>query len=179
MPVKFWQMSVRFWGFLSYLITTVMGLFYKLFFSQFGLWTIFVFSLKRETTLERLTNRYSTYIRTVSSQLFFSFDTFISFLASLGRNWLYSACCSDPNAWPMYNSLNYRTVASRSTCYCSENQNFCFLKSRILTCRNFFLNKTFLLLKLESWNFQHLIDFGFRESSANSDNFYFLTPHVT
>ena len=33
----------------------------------------------------------------------------------------------------------YRIVASRSTCYYSENQIFYFLKSRILTCRIYFL----------------------------------------
>ena len=33
----------------------------------------------------------------------------------------------------------YRIVASRSTCYSSENQIFDFLKSRILTCRIFLL----------------------------------------
>jgi hypothetical protein len=30
-----------------------------------------------------------------------------------------------------------------------------------------------------SKTFQHLIDLGLRESSQNSDNFYFLTPRVT
>ena len=36
-------------------------------------------------------------------------------------------------------SINTRIVAGRNTYYYSENQNFCFLKSRILTCRKFFL----------------------------------------
>ena len=36
-------------------------------------------------------------------------------------------------------SSNYRIVTSRSTCYYSGNQKFCFLKSRLLTCRIFFL----------------------------------------
>ena len=50
--------------------------------------------------------------------------------------------------------LTYRIVASRSTCYYSGNQRFCFLKSRILTCPNiFFRNNTFLFLKIENWNF--------------------------
>ena len=35
--------------------------------------------------------------------------------------------------------MKYRIVASRSTCYYSGNQKFCFLKSRLLTCRIFFL----------------------------------------
>ena len=37
------------------------------------------------------------------------------------------------------NNPTYCIVASRSMCYYSENQNFCFFKSRILTCCNFFL----------------------------------------
>ena len=41
----------------------------------------------------------------------------------------------------------YRIVACTNTCYYSENQIFCFLKSRILTCRIFFFrNKTFLFV---------------------------------
>ena len=41
----------------------------------------------------------------------------------------------------------YRIVASTNTCYYSENQIFHFLKSRILTCQNFFLGiKLFCLL---------------------------------
>ena len=31
----------------------------------------------------------------------------------------------------------------------------------------FFRNETFLLVKIESWNFQHLFDLGFRETSQN------------
>ena len=39
-------------------------------------------------------------------------------------------------------SLHYCIVASRSTCYYSGNQKFCFLKARLLTCRNLFLGTT-------------------------------------
>ena len=35
--------------------------------------------------------------------------------------------------------LEYRIVASRSTCYYSGNHKFCFLKSRLLTCCILFL----------------------------------------
>ena len=38
----------------------------------------------------------------------------------------------------------YRIVASTNTCYYSENQIFCFLKSRIVTCQ-FFLGKNLFL----------------------------------
>ena len=44
----------------------------------------------------------------------------------------------------------YRIVASRSTCYYSENQIFLFLKSRIVTCRKFFLG-TKLFCLLSKW----------------------------
>ena len=73
-------------------------------------------------------------------------------------------------------------VASRSTCYYSENQKFCFLESRLVTCCIFFFrNKTFLFVKIESWNFQHLIDLGFRETSQNFSSFgqlLFFGAHV-
>ena len=39
--------------------------------------------------------RHNTYIRTVRPKYLFSFDTFDSFLAGLGRNWVYFASCSD------------------------------------------------------------------------------------
>ena len=42
--------------------------------------------------------------------------------------------CSKQFKWNLY---LYRIVASTNTCYYSENQIFCFLKSRILTCRFF------------------------------------------
>ena len=55
--------------------------------------------------------------------------------------------------------MEYRIVASRSMCYYSENQRFCFLKTRLLSCRiSFFRSKTFLFFKIESWNFQHLFE---------------------
>ena len=56
--------------------------------------------------------------------------------------------------------LYYRIVASTNTCtyVITRVTIFCFLKSRILTCQFFFRNKTF---------------------SKRSDNFNFLTPHVT
>ena len=79
----------------------------------------------------------------------------------------------------------YRIVASRSTSYYSRNQKFCFLKSRLQTCPNIlFRNKTFFVLKIESWNFQHLIDLGSYEFSF-SQNFcsfgqlLFFWAHVT
>ena len=39
------------------------------------------------------------------------------------------------------------------------------------TCQIFFRNKTFLSLKIESWNFQHLFDLGFRETLQNFSPF--------
>ena len=39
----------------------------------------------------------------------------------------------------------YRIVMSRSTCYYSENQKFCFLKSGLLTCR---IRTTFIFQRL-------------------------------
>ena len=35
----------------------------------------------------------------------------------------------------------------------------------------FFRNKTVLFFKIESWNFQHLFDLGFHETSQNSSSF--------
>ena len=43
----------------------------------------------------------------------------------------------------------YRIVASRNTCYYSENYNFCFLKPRILTCLIFFLGTKLFCLSLD------------------------------
>ena len=78
---------------------------------------------------------------------------------------------------PHSNPYIYHIVASRRTCYYSGNQKFFFLKSWLLTCPNtFFRDKTFLFLKIESWNFQHLIDLGFCESSQNFSSF---GAHVT
>ena len=81
-----------------------------------------------------------------------------------------------------WSSEAYCIVASRSTCYYSENQKFCFLKSRLLTCPHiFFRNKSFLL-KIESWNIQHFIDLQFREFSQNFSSFeqlLFFGAHVT
>jgi len=49
----------------------------------------------------------------------------------------------------------YRIVASRSSCYYSENQNFCFLKSRILTCRKIFLwAKLFFVFEARKLKFE-------------------------
>ena len=68
--------------------------------------------------------------------------------------------------------LNYRIVASRSTCYYEilGNQKFCFLKSRLLTCPKFFLGtKLFCFLR-------------FCESSQNFSSFgqlLFFGAHVT
>ena len=62
-------------------------------------------------------------------------------------------------------TIKYCKVASRSMRYCSGNQKFCILKSLLLTCRIFFLGTK--LFKIESWNFQHLIDLRFREPSQN------------
>ena len=77
----------------------------------------------------------------------------------------------------------YRIVASRSTCYYSENEKFCFLKSRILSCRIFFLGtKLFCLLFIWAEIYSILLLWDFMDPhkiSAHSDNFYFLTPHVT
>ena len=64
-------------------------------------------------------------------------------------------------SWPNLNSFclrclyqdpknnEYCIVASRSTCYYSENQKFAFLKSLLLTCHIFFRNKTFQDRKLK------------------------------
>ena len=39
------------------------------------------------------------------------------------------------------------------------------------TLYNFFRNKTFLFVKIESWNFQQLFDLGFRETLQNFSSF--------
>jgi len=61
----------------------------------------------------------------------------------------------------------YRIVASTNTCYYSENQIFWFLKSRIVTCRNFFLGtKPICLLskwaeKKDTWQTHDRTTFNF------------------
>ena len=41
--------------------------------------------------------------------------------------------------WIGISNFRYHIVTSRSTCYYSGNQKFCFLKSRLVTCRTFLL----------------------------------------
>ena len=49
----------------------------------------------------------------------------------------------------LYSYINlYSIVASTNTCYYSENQIFCFLKSRIVTCWFFFRKKPFLFVEI-------------------------------
>ena len=75
---------------------------------------------------------------------------------------------------------NYRIVASTNTCYYWENQIFWSSKSRIVTCRRFFLGtKLFCLLSKWAEIFRILLFWHFVDAHkipANSDNFYFLTP---
>ena len=61
-------------------------------------------------------------------------------------------CCDTRNKVLVQSGLaDYRIVASRNTCYYSGSRKFCFLKSRLLSCRIiFFRNKTFLFFKIES-----------------------------
>ena len=77
----------------------------------------------------------------------------------------------------------YRIVASTNTCYYSENQIFDFLKSWILTCRIFFFGTKLFCLLSESaeilWGSMKSQFMNPHKISAHSDNFYFLTPHVT
>ena len=83
----------------------------------------------------------------------------------------------------LYSYINlYSIVASTNTCYYSENQIFCFLKSRIVTCRFFLGEKLFcLLLDLldipTTWQKHDVCQVA--GISKRFDNFYFLTPHVT
>ena len=51
----------------------------------------------------------------------------------------------------------YRIVASTNTCYYSGNQIFWFLKSRIVTCRKFFLG-TKLFWLLSEWAEKKVLD---------------------
>ena len=70
-----------------------------------------------------------------------------------------------------HSNPKYRIVASTNTCYYSENQIFHFLKSRIVTCQIFFLEKNFLIcedrkiLKIVTWQTYEVTFF-----SAHSDN---------
>ena len=45
----------------------------------------------------------------------------------------------------IFSLTTYRIVASRSTCYYSGNQKFCFFKSRLVTCRKFFYEQNFFV----------------------------------
>ena len=62
----------------------------------------------------------------------------------------------------IYSSITYRIVASTKTCYYSENQIFCFLKSQILTRQFFFLGKNLFCLSLDlldipaTWQTHHV-----------------------
>ena len=52
----------------------------------------------------------------------------------------------------------------------------------ILYTFHFFRNKTFLFVKIENWNFQHLFDLEFRETSQNFSSFeqlLIIFGHVT
>ena len=77
----------------------------------------------------------------------------------------------------------YRIVASTNTCYYSEKQFFCFSKSRIVTCQFFFRKKTFLLdigsLRYPSYLTNTSCVYQVARIYKRSDNFYFLTHHVT
>ena len=53
----------------------------------------------------------------------------------------------------MFVKFAYLKVTTRSTCYYSGNQKFCIWESQLLTCRIYFWNKTFLIVKIQSWNF--------------------------
>ena len=72
-----------------------------------------------------------------------------------------------------FSDLNYHIVASTNTCYCSENQIFCFLKSQIVTCQFFCLGKYFF------YAVKTLCVCQVAGISKRLDNFYFLTPHFT
>ena len=66
----------------------------------------------------------------------------------------------------------YRKVASRSTCYYSENQKSCIFKSQLLTCHTFFRNKTFMFVKIDDWNF---VRFHEILNHKDAENFSFLS----
>ena len=83
-----------------------------------------------------------------------------------------------------FHYLHYRIVASRSTCYYSENQIFLIFKvSNSNMPQFFFRNKTFLLAVRSLRYCGYLTNTWcvcqVAGISKRSDNLYFLTPHVT
>ena len=84
----------------------------------------------------------------------------------------------------IFYKVKYRKVASRSTCYYSENQIFWFSKSRIVTCRKFFLGtKLFCLLsewaeKKDTWQ-THDVFVKYLFFQLIRTTFIFWPPHVT
>ena len=74
-----------------------------------------------------------------------------------------------------YLTRTYRIVAIKSTCYYSENQIFCFLKSRIPTCRIFLGIKLFLFVKIERLD-KRMMCLSSNFFSAHSDFIHFLPP---
>ena len=86
------------------------------------------------------------------------------------------------NLWSLKLPLSkYRIVVGTNTCDYSENQIFCFLKSRILMCQFFFRKKSFLFVLRSLGYSGYLTNTSCQVAgiSKRSDNFYFLTPHVT
>ena len=60
-------------------------------------------------------------------------------LFDLTRNFQFEFECNFIKIFcPMVKNDNYRIVASRNTCYHSENKVFCFLKSRVVSWHKFF-----------------------------------------
>ena len=76
--------------------------------------------------------------------------------------------------------VTYRIVASRSMCYYSGNQKFCFLKSRLITCCIFILGtKLFCFSRQKAEMFSILLIQDFMKAhkiTAHLDNFYFSEP---
>ena len=67
--------------------------------------------------------------------------------------------------------FSWTTLTKPSLKIGSVNKAFLFCYWQQLRKNIFFRNKTFLFFKVESWNFQHLFEKEFRETSQNFNSF--------
>ena len=69
---------------------------------------------------------------------------------------------------PGYNRAIYTRRVRRQYGICWLNKKLSLVHD---TLHIFFRNKSFLFVKIESWNFQHLFDLGFHETLQNFSSF--------
>ena len=94
---------------------------------------------------------------------FFVFPCFPCFFSHRTDSW-FKPRPDTPDTWVQ--NLHWKLGQQSAIC-CNS---LCLFRDNGLNCI-FFRNKTFLFFKIESWNFQHLFEKEFRESSQNFNSF--------